>query len=219
MFLLVDRENKMPNKIHIPYYQIANVLYVTIRDATGNVWNTSSKTFGVWSDGSIANYVTNATFKGGSLYIAEFPLDISRGYYTIMIFLQGGVSPVVDDDIWLGTLSSYWDKDNANLLGVRVDSLVEYSGGERFSEKALETTETQGTGNIKSTYTVKDSDSNPIDGVDVWVTTDLVGSNVIASGVTNTQGQVDFYLNVGTYYVWSQKAGYDFDNPDTEVVD
>ena len=128
----------MSNKIHIPYYKISNTIYVTIRDDNGQVWSTSSKTFGVWNDSSIANYVVNATFKEGSLYIAEFPLDISRGYYTITIFLQGGVSPVVDDDIWLGTLSSYWDKDNKNLLGVRGDSLIEYSIGERFSEKALE---------------------------------------------------------------------------------
>ena len=208
----------MSNKFHIPYYKISNTIYVTIRDADGKVWNTSTKTFVVFSDLSIANYVVNSTYKEGSLYVAEFPLDISSGYYTIMIFLQGGVSPVVVNDIWIGTMSSYWDKDNANLLGVRVDSLVEYSTGERFSEKALEATETQGTGNIKSTYTVKDGDSNPIDGVDVWVTTDVAGNNVVASGVTNIQGQVDFYLNAGTYYLWSQKAGYDFDNPDVEVV-
>lgn len=75
-----------------------------------------------------------------------------------------------------------------------------------------------GPGNVKKTYTVKDGDGNPIDGVDVWVTSDIAGSNIIASGVTNIQGQVDFYLTVGTYYVWSQKAGYNFTNPDTEVV-
>lgn len=128
----------MSNKFHIPYYEIANTIYVTIHNEDGNVWNTSSKTFGVWDDSGIANYVVNATYKGGSLYMVEFPLDISRGFYTIMIFLQGGVSPVVANDIWLGTLGSYWDKDNNNLVGVRVDSLVEYFTGQRFTEKALE---------------------------------------------------------------------------------
>lgn len=128
----------MSSKIHIPYYQLANVLYVTIRDDAGNVWNTSSKTFGVWSDGSIANYVTNATFKGGSLYVAQFPLDISRGYYTIMIFLRSGGVPDVANDIWLGSMAAYWDKDNNNLIGVRVDALLEHSTGERFTEKAVE---------------------------------------------------------------------------------
>jgi len=208
----------MTNKFHIPYYEISNTIYVTIRNDVGNVWNTSTKAFVVFSDLSIANYVVNSMYKEGSLYVAEFPLDIPRGYYTIMIFLQGGVSPVVADDIWLGTMSSYWDKDNANLLGTRVDSLIEYNTGERFSEKALEAVETTGTGNTKKTYTVKDGDGNPMDGVDVWVTTDLTGTSIVASGVTNIQGSVEFWLNVGTYYMWSQKAGYNFTNPDVEVV-
>ena len=208
----------MTNKFHIPYYKISNTIYVTIRDVDGKVWNTSTKAFVAFSDLNIANYVVNATFKEGSLYVAEFPLDISSGYYTMMIFLQGGVLPVVANDIWIGTMSSYWDKDNANLLGVRVDSLIEYSNGERFSEKALEVTETMGTGNIKKTYTVKDSNGNPMDGVDVWVTTDLTGINIVASSVTDVHGQVYFWLSAGTYYVFSQKAGYNFDNPDTEVV-
>lgn len=128
----------MASKIHIPYYSVSNTIYVTIRDATGNVWNTSSKIFGVWSDLSLASYVINAVYKEGSLYVAQFPIDISNGYYTIMIFLQGAVSPNVSTDIWIGTLNSYWDKDNDNLVLVRVDTMVEYSSGETFTEKALE---------------------------------------------------------------------------------
>ena len=27
-----------------------------------------------------------------------------------------------------------------------------------------------------------------------------------------------FYLDPGTYYVWAAKAGYNFTNPDTEIV-
>jgi len=128
----------MSNKIHIPYYFVANTIYIVIRDDDGKVWNTASKTFGVFSKLSIANYVVNSTYKEGLLYVAEFPVDISNGYYTIMIFLQGGVSPNVDVDIWLGSMSSYWDKDNENLLFVRGDSLIEYSTGQRFTDKALE---------------------------------------------------------------------------------
>lgn len=128
----------MSKNIHIPYYEVSNTIYITIRDSVGKVWHTTSKTFEVWDDSSIANHVVNSTYKEGSLYVVEFPLDISRGYYTIMIFLQSGASPVVDDDIWLGSMSSYWDKDNNNLVGVRVDTLIEYSDGERFIEKALD---------------------------------------------------------------------------------
>jgi len=130
----------MSNKFHIPYYKIANTIYVTIRSEDGNVWNTSSEVFTVWNDLSITNYVVNSVYKEGSLYVAEFPPTISNGYYTIMIFLQNVDTPNVDNDIWLGSVASYWDKDNKNLLGVRGDSLVEYSEGQRFSSKALEQT-------------------------------------------------------------------------------
>jgi hypothetical protein len=77
-----------------------------------------------------------------------------------------------------------------------------------------------GTGDIEWVYTVTDSETPfaPIADVEVWVTTDLVGDNVIYSSTTNALGQVTFYLAAGTYYVWRQKAGYVFVNPDTEVV-
>jgi len=75
-----------------------------------------------------------------------------------------------------------------------------------------------GAGSTASIYTVLDGDANPIDGASVWVSTDVAGSNVVASGVTNALGKVTFYLDAGTYYIWSQKAGYDFTNPDIEVV-
>jgi len=83
----------------------------------------------------------------------------------------------------------------------------------------LDAVATLGAGATAVTYTVLDGDSNPIDGVAVWVTTHVDGSNVVASGSTNDSGKVTFMLDSGTtYYIWSQKAGYNFTNPDTEVV-
>lgn len=75
-----------------------------------------------------------------------------------------------------------------------------------------------GSGATATVYTVLDGDEDPIDGASVWVTTDEAGTIIIASGTTNSFGKVTFYLDSGTYYVWTQKAGYDFTNPDTEVV-
>jgi len=44
------------------------------------------------------------------------------------------------------------------------------------------------------------------------------GTNVIASGVTNTLGVVVFTLDAATLYFWRKKAGYNFSNPvETEV--
>lgn len=76
-----------------------------------------------------------------------------------------------------------------------------------------------GSGAITFTYTLTSSvDDTPIAGADVWVTTDQAGTNIVASGVTDAFGQVVFYLDAGTYYVWRQLAGWTFANPDTEVV-
>jgi hypothetical protein len=65
---------------------------------------------------------------------------------------------------------------------------------------------------------VLDTLSNPIDGCTVWVTTDLAGTNVVASGVTTATGYMTFMLNNGiTYYIWKRKSGFAFTNPTTKV--
>jgi hypothetical protein len=69
------------------------------------------------------------------------------------------------------------------------------------------------------TYTLTDADTgNPIAGADVWVTTDSGGTNVIASGITDTSGVVTFALDSGIIYVWRQCSGWNFTNPDVEAV-
>jgi len=76
-----------------------------------------------------------------------------------------------------------------------------------------------GSGAITFTYTLTSSvDGSPIADADVWVTSDAAGNDVLASGETNSSGQVVFYLDAGTVYVWRAKAGWNFSNPDTEVV-
>ena len=76
-----------------------------------------------------------------------------------------------------------------------------------------------GAGTIQHTYTVTDSsDGMPIDGVEVWVSTDAAGVDVVASGTTNTFGVVIFMLDAGTYYFWRKCSGYNFNNPDLETV-
>jgi len=83
----------------------------------------------------------------------------------------------------------------------------------------LKTDTLGGAGAITYTYTVTDSvTGNPIDGVAVWVTTDSAGANTIASGTTDDSGVVTFYLDAGTKYFWRSRSGYNFTNPDTEVV-
>jgi hypothetical protein len=59
---------------------------------------------------------------------------------------------------------------------------------------------------------------SPVDGVEVWVTTDAAGTNMVASGVTDALGVVTFFLDPGTYYAWKQLAGYNFTNPESFTV-
>lgn len=79
---------------------------------------------------------------------------------------------------------------------------------------------TTGGGAIAFTYTLTSTVDPfpPVPDADVWATSDLSGVNVIASGRTDANGQVTFYLDAGTVYVWRQKSGWNFVNPDTEVV-
>lgn len=80
---------------------------------------------------------------------------------------------------------------------------------------------------IEYTYTVTNSvTSAPVEGVEVWVSTDASGANVIMTGlVTDSLGVARDSngnlprLDAGTYYFWKHLAGYvDDQNPDTEVV-
>lgn len=76
-----------------------------------------------------------------------------------------------------------------------------------------------GAGAIEVVYTLTDEDTgDPIADADLWVTSDAAGSNVLGSGKTDQYGKATFYLDAGTVYIWRQKSGWNFDNPDTEVV-
>ena len=76
---------------------------------------------------------------------------------------------------------------------------------------------TLGSGSVEYEITITDG-SNPLDSVDVWITTDLAGSNVIARGFTADDGTIQFMLDTGTYYCWKQLAGYGFTNPESFTV-
>jgi len=80
---------------------------------------------------------------------------------------------------------------------------------------------------VAYTYTVTNSvTTDPVAGVEVWITTDIGGSNIVMTGLTTDAAGVAKdadgnlpYLDPGTYYFWKQKAGFtDDQNPDTEVV-
>jgi hypothetical protein len=102
---------------------------------------------------------------------------------------------------------------NANPSTTAIDTALSSSHGSGAWGGA------SGSGSNTFNYTLTDSGTGlPIATADVWVTSDLAGANVVASGQTNTFGVVTFYLDAGAYYLWRQKSGYDFTNPDLETV-
>ncbi len=76
-----------------------------------------------------------------------------------------------------------------------------------------------GAGGIETTINAEDGSGNELQGVEVWITTDSAGTNTIAgTAITDNFGNVTFYLDAGTYYVWKQKPLYSFVNPTSIVV-
>lgn len=75
------------------------------------------------------------------------------------------------------------------------------------------------------TYTVTSTATGlPLEGAEVWISTDAAGANVIWHGDTDVFGVARDdadnlpMLDDGTYYFWTQLGGYTFVNPDVEVV-
>ena len=94
---------------------------------------------------------------------------------------------------------------------VRTTDSLEAIGGELAG--------TAGAGAISWQLEILDDDSDPIDGVEVWISTDNPATNIVAGvKTTNAFGLVTFMLDAGTYYVWRQRTTYNFDNPQTTVV-
>lgn len=74
-----------------------------------------------------------------------------------------------------------------------------------------------GAGSVAYPITVTNG-VDPLDGVDVWVSTDLAGTNVVARGSTNALGALTLLLDAGSYYIWMQLAGFEFTNPTSITV-
>lgn len=78
---------------------------------------------------------------------------------------------------------------------------------------------------IEFTYTLTSTvDSSPIEDANITIYSDTLALNIVWVGETDANGVArDSYgalprLQAGTYYIWRQKSGFIFTNPDTEVV-
>lgn len=78
---------------------------------------------------------------------------------------------------------------------------------------------------VRYTYTMTNGVSGaPLPGVQIWISVDAAGTNVVWAGVTDTFGvALDMngkkpLLDPGTYYFWRKRPGFIFSDPDIEVV-
>ena len=115
--------------------------------------------------------------------------------------------------------------DSNKVILDKVDSALEADGPvHRLTTNALEQAPSGGSGDaIGSGSTSHEVTVNvagsPEAGVDVWVSTDSAGTNVVAGTlVTDAFGKATFMLDPGTYYLWAQKAGSNFTNPTSFTV-
>lgn len=118
-----------------------------------------------------------------------------------------------------GLIAALNDPSVADIADGVWDEAIAGHAGAGSTGEALSDANCMGVGAITFTYTLtSDVDGSPIADADVWVTSDIAGLFTIASGRTDQFGKVIFYLDAGTVYVWRQKTGWNFTNPDAEVV-
>ena len=135
--------------------------------------------------------------------------EIGHGYYRLDIPDAASATGAVS-----GTLIIVDGSSTPAVLPTTVD----YQLVDRilFTAGAIEVTYTM--------YTDEDAETGLIEGVEIFITTDSGGTNVIWAGTTDANGVLREsggskpWLDAGTYYFWRKKSGYTFTNPDTEVV-
>lgn len=196
----------MSNEL-LAFYPTGNTLYALLFNDVGQVWNGAA--FEVLADANWLTYDIAMTELGTSpgVYAGDMPGAVA-GAYSFDIRLQAGGSPATSDSS-IGNGAIQWD-GSAELSLYDIYAAIVAGGS---------------IGTIEFTYTVDDG-VDPVEGADIWISTDLAGTNVIWSGTTDALGvavsrvgAVKPFLDPGTYYFWVQKTGYSPPSyPDTEVV-
>lgn len=196
----------------------ANLITATALDATATaeltdaVWDeaqsghTTAGTFGRYLDAPVsaaASPPTAATI-AGAVWDEALSGHLLAGSAGDALNDAGGAA-----DPWAAALPGAYASGTAGwIVGQRLDAKVSSVSGNA-----------PGAGAAEFVYVLTDGGSGePIADADVWATTDSAGSYVVASGRTDQNGIVTFYLDPGAVYLWRQKSGYDFVNPDEEWV-
>ena len=184
-------------------------IYSHATDAAGRGFRVSGGLSDIDADLIIGTFEGNLTGSVGSLG-AQAKLDVKAEAETAI------------SDAALATAAGLAATDaNVTLILADTNSLqIDWANGGRL-DLLLDSAAAVGTGlgSIAYTYTLTISGtSNPISDCAVWVTTDALGADIVASGSTDDDGEIVFYLDADTYYFWRKKSGYNFTNPETVTV-
>lgn len=147
-------------------------------------------------------HITNSGTGGYGAYVVGTTADVVGD---ITGNVSGSVGSVTDVS---GITDAVWDEAIADHLTAGTTGLALHTAGSAA-----------GTGTMTFTYTLTSSvDGTAIEGAIVEVYSDSTMSSLVATGLTNSAGQVVFYLDAGTYYLKRIKPGWSFTNPDQETV-
>lgn len=193
---------------------VGNAATVTIADAAGTGRYTFSVTMPALAVGARVQVVVDATI-GGVACAGEVWSDqcapSANVTYSAGVALTGRLAQVTDLPAAAPTAAAVadavWDEAIAGHL-------TSGTTGAKLNTASA----SAGAGSTAYTNTVTDNGANPLDGVEVWITSDSGGASTVASTTTNTLGAFTVYLDSGTYYLWLAKGGYNFPNPTTITV-
>jgi len=169
-------------------------------------------------DGGVRRLTTNALEQAPDSVADVSLLDVAvstRSTLTAAQALAQAEAALVSTDAAIALIQT----DTAAILLDTDELQGDWEDGGRL-DLILDSRATLGAGALTITYTLtSDEDDSPVAGADVWITTDVAGDNVIASGTTSDLGAVNFFLDPGTYFVWRSHSDFDFAvNPETKVA-
>lgn len=136
-------------------------------------------------------------------------------HFTIKTEVKSAADVIAAGDVrWITAIGFAVPGDSMALIAAAVTAIDTKLSTVHGSD-SWETTEiTIGAGAVKFEVTVqKKGTTDKLDGVSVWITTDVAGLDVVAGPrFTNANGYTYFMLDVGSYYLWAQKGDYNFED-------
>lgn len=182
-----------------------------------------------WTAGLVecTEQTTSGDGDGMGLYLADFPGALSLlAEYSVVFFEGASPAPEAIPKATQGDPTEYRHSSvtvtamtQAALAQFITDDTGETAAVDGSVAKISQGTASIGSGALVVTITTKTDGGVPLDGVEVWITSDAAGNNVVAGTVcSDAAGLTTFMLDAATYYVWKQLAGYDFTNPTAIVV-